>query len=81
MFCEKEIDLHETNVLFFVLFQTELDFVLLFGAGTSDKFLERWPTTQAKDQAKQNPKEAELQELIQMAESAVDEGADTNADG
>ncbi|XP_045079230.1 uncharacterized protein LOC123491668 [Coregonus clupeaformis] len=65
----------------------EQDFVLLFGEGTSAKFLGRWPTT-----FKQNiimlsktlskaTQGAELQELIQMAESAVDEGADTNADG
>ncbi|XP_029547342.1 uncharacterized protein LOC115149023 isoform X2 [Salmo trutta] len=65
----------------------EQDFVLLFGEGTSVKFLERWPTTfkekiiilsKTLSKATQG---AELQELIQMAESAVDEGADTNADG
>ncbi|KAK6316930.1 hypothetical protein J4Q44_G00123300 [Coregonus suidteri] len=69
------------------LIKIEQDFVLLFGEGTSAKFLERWPTTfkqkiimlsKTLSKATQG---AELQELIQMAESAVDEGADTNADG
>ncbi|KAM9441573.1 uncharacterized protein ACWYII_013963 [Salvelinus alpinus] len=69
--------------------------MLLFGEGTSDKFLERWPTTfkqkivmlsktlsktLSKALSKTTQRD-ELQELIQMAESAVDEGADTNTDG
>ncbi|XP_071247242.1 uncharacterized protein [Salvelinus alpinus] len=69
----------------------EQDVVLPFGEGTSAKFLERWPTTikqkiimLSKTLSKTLGKDtqgAELQELIQMAVSAVDEGADTNADG
>ncbi|XP_041693623.1 uncharacterized protein LOC121532045 [Coregonus clupeaformis] len=65
----------------------EQDFVLLFGEGTSAKFLERWPTTfkqkiiMLRKTLSKATQGAELQELIQMAESAVDEGADTNADG
>eukprot|EP00063_Salmo_salar_P073420 XP_014048255.1 PREDICTED: uncharacterized protein LOC106600971 [Salmo salar] len=65
----------------------EQDFVLLFGEGTSDMFLERWPTTfkqkiiMLSKTLSKATRGAELQELIQMAESAVDEGADTNADG
>ncbi|XP_045559987.1 uncharacterized protein [Salmo salar] len=61
----------------------EQDFVLLFGEGTSNKFLERWPTTfkQTIIMLSKATQGAELQELIQMAESAGDEGADTNTDG
>ncbi|KAK6308176.1 hypothetical protein J4Q44_G00214470 [Coregonus suidteri] len=60
----------------------EQDFVLLFGEGTLAKFLERWPTTfkQKIIMLSMATQGAELQELIQMPESAVDEGADTNAD-
>jgi hypothetical protein len=57
------------------LFQIEQDFVLLFEEGTSATFLERWPTT-----IKQ--KIINLSKATKnLAESAVDGGADTNADG
>ncbi|KAM9561602.1 uncharacterized protein ACWYII_024388 isoform 1-T3 [Salvelinus alpinus] len=65
----------------------EQDVVLPFGEGTSAKFLERWPTTikqkiiMLSKTLGKDTQGAELQELIQMAVSAVDEGADTNADG
>lgn len=69
------------------LFQIEQDFVLREGEGTSAKVLERWPTTfkqkiiMLSKTLSKTTQGAELQELIQMAESAVDEGADMNADG
>ena len=55
--------------------QVEQDFVLMFGEGVSDKFLERWPGTFKKkiiQQCRKLPNIGELEELLLAADPPLD---------
>ena len=62
--------------------QVEQDFVLMFGEGVSDKFLERWPGTFKKkiiQQCRKLPNISELEELLLAADPPLD-GIDVEDD-